>query len=224
MISQDFPSCITSVTNTASNVKNEKTNDPLTKITKPLHDEMYYINKFPEVLTDKLDKTRPIKGPPMHLHLKKEKIRPCYLTVPRKIPLQLEEKAKVFLDEAVKSGVLVKVNDPTEWLNPAIFLQKSDGTVRLVVDLRILNSVTERIVHPFPSAYEIVQSIKPSSKYFAKFDLLQGYHQIPLDEESTEKFSFLTKFGVYKFLRLPQGSSCSSGYFCLRTDQALAGS
>ena len=64
--------------------------------------------------------------------------------------------------------------------------------------------------------------IPHTAKYFAVFDALHGYWQIPLDEESKSLTTFITEFGRYRYLRAPMGLT-SSGEFCARTDKALAG-
>jgi hypothetical protein len=41
------------------------------------------------------------------------------------------------------------------------------------------------------------------TKNFAVFDMLKGYHQIELDDESRHLTTFLTPFGMFWYLRLP---------------------
>ena len=66
------------------------------------------------------------------------------------------------------------------------FVVKGDGkSVRLVTDYTKLNSYVDRPVHPFPSVIDILQSIPSEAKYFAMFDAVNGYFQIPLDQESS---------------------------------------
>ena len=109
-----------------------------------------------------------------------------------------------------------------EWCSPGFFVPKPGGKVRLVVDYRGINRHIERPVHPFPSPRDILKGIKPNSKWFLKLDAVQGYYQVPLDEESSSLTTFLLPSGRFRFLRAPMGLSPSSDGFCERTDIILA--
>ena len=43
------------------------------------------------------------------------------------------------------------------------------------------------------------------AKYFASFDLLNGYHQIPVSPKDRAKTAFVTHKGLYVFNRMPFG-------------------
>ena len=104
------------------------------------------------------------------------------------------------------------------------FVPKSDGkSVRLVTDYTKLNSFVRRPVHPFPSVNDIVQAIPSSATIFAKFDAVNGYFQIALDEESSRLTTFLLPSGRYRYKRIPQGLNASSDEWCRRSDVVIEG-
>jgi hypothetical protein len=47
-----------------------------------------------------------------------------------------------------------------------------------------------------------VQSIPPEAKYFIKFDAVNGYFQLALDEESQKLTTFLLPHGKYVTVEL----------------------
>ena len=98
-----------------------------------------------------------------------------------------------------------------------------DRSVRLVTDYTKLNSFVDRPVHPFPSVLDILQSIPSEAKFFAKFDAVNGYFQIPLDEESSMLTTFILPSGRYRYLRIPQGLNASSDEWCRRSDAVVEG-
>ena len=49
----------------------------------------------------------------------------------RKIPATLHEKVKKELDEMKNAGVIVKVEEPSEWVNSLVVVEKPDGNLRL---------------------------------------------------------------------------------------------
>ena len=78
-------------------------------------------------------------------------------------------------------------------------------------------------MHPFPSVIDILQAIPASARVFAKFDAVNGYFQIPLDEPSSRLTTFLLPSGRYRYLRIPQGLNASSDEWCGRSDAVVEG-
>ena len=95
--------------------------------------------------------------------------------------------------------------------------------MRLVIDYTCLNKYVRRPIHTFPSTQEILSGIDPDSTVFAKLDATQGYHQVPLDEDSSKLTTFLFRSGRFRFLRAPMGLSCSSNEFCRRSHKIVKG-
>ena len=81
----------------------------------------------------------------------------------------------------------------------------------------------QRPAHPFPCATDILRTVKPSSKLFAKLDAVHGYFQVPLDEESQLLTTFLLPDGKYCYTGAPMGLCSSGDEFCQRTDEAFVG-
>lgn len=180
---------------------------------------------YPDVLNDDLQH-RSISGAPMHIYLKDDvAIKPRKVLTARQIPVHWQHTAQEVIQKALDNGVLEPVAGPTDWISPAFFVPKEGGKggLRLVTDYTALNKYVKRPVHPFPSSLDIIRAIKPDSSYFAKLDAVQGYFQIPLDEESSLLTTFLLPSGRYKYKRAPMGLNASSDEWCQRSDAALQG-
>jgi hypothetical protein len=165
-----------------------------------------------------------MQGGPMHIYLDRESpsYRPSRTLTARPIPLHFQEEAAKTLNLFIKSGVIQKVDHPTEWISPAFFVSKPDGIrVRLVTDFTSINRFISRPVHPFLCPQDIIKGILPASKYFITLDAVQGYYQVPLDKESSDLTTFLLPDGKYKFLRAPMGLKPSSDEWCIRSDAAF---
>jgi transposase InsO family protein len=159
----------------------------------------------------------------MKIHLQ-DGYEPKRVLTARQTPVHLREGAEETLNAAIKSGVIVPVSEPTEWISPAFFVAKATpGKARLVTDYTALNRFVTRPVHPFPSPVDVMRLIKPESKVFAKLDAYSGYFQIPLEPESSLMTTFILPSGKYRYTRAPMGLNASSDEFCRRTDEALAG-
>ncbi|QQP57647.1 Uncharacterized protein FKW44_002706 [Caligus rogercresseyi] len=68
-----------------------------------------------------------------------------------------------------------------------------------------------------------VSSFSPKDKYFAKLDLVKGYWQMPLAEESQDLTTFITPFGRFKYLRSPMGFISTGDSYSYRGDIAIDG-
>ena len=71
---------------------------------------------------------------------------------------------------------------------------KKNGSVRICVDLKPLNSSVLREIHPLPTVEDILAQLS-GAKVFSKLDANSGFWQIPLTEESRLLTTFITPYG-----------------------------
>ena len=159
----------------------------------------------------------------MRIHLMPGEKTPFRISTARQIPLHWREKAERIVRKLLDGRVITPQDDPTEWCAPGFFVAKKNGDLRLVIDYTRLNKFVRRPIHTFPSAQEILSGIDPDSTVFAKLDATQGYHQVPLDEDSSRLTTFLLPSVRFRFLRAPMSLSCSSDEFCRRSDKIVEG-
>ena len=110
---------------------------------------------------------------------------------------------------------LVYRNKSARWVAVARMVPKpggAPGELRMIIDYRYLNSLTEPIQGPMPILDEEVKKCQ-GAKYFLSFDFLKGFFQIPIHPESQHYFSFMTDKGVFTPTRIPQGAVDSPIYF-----------
>ena len=82
--------------------------------------------------------------------------------------------------------------------------------IRICMDLKKFNENVERERYIMHSMDDIIYKLK-DFRVFSKFDASAGYHQIPLEKESSKLTTFITPMGLYYFKRLPFGIILSSG-------------
>ena len=100
----------------------------------------------------------------------------------------------------------------SDWAAPSLLVPKKDGTYRLVVDYRGQNKQIEKTCWPLPRINEVIDSLE-GNMYFSNIDLLSGYFQMALEEESQNVTVFITPLGLYKWKRLPMGLASAPGAF-----------
>ena len=138
------------------------------------------------------------------LHVKSNAVPQAH--PPRRVNIKIKDRLKGTLDEYERKGIIVKSNEPMEWVNHLVVVEKANKTLRICIDPKHLNNFLLRDYYEIPSLEQVRQKIA-HHKFYSVFDLRDGYFHIVLDEESTKYCGFSTPFGVYKFLRMPQGVS-----------------
>jgi hypothetical protein len=61
------------------------------------------------------------------------------------------------------------------WGSPVLFVEKKDGTKRMCIDYRTLNSMTIKNKYPLPRIEDLLDRHK-KAKFFSKIDLRSVYH------------------------------------------------
>jgi hypothetical protein len=84
-----------------------------------------------------------------------------------RVPINFEERAKTMLNEMVKRNLIEECNSP--WACPAIFLDKGNGMLRLVLNYQALNEKTIFDPFPIPNMYSIVRKLS-HGKLFTVLD------------------------------------------------------
>ena len=123
---------------------------------------------------------------------------------PRKIPIAIKDKVKAELDRMTEMGVVVKQEEPTDWVNSMVTVIKPNGKIRICIDPRDLNKAILREHYPLKTVEEVISQM-PTAKVFSKLDATSGFWQLRLDENSSKLCTFNTPFGRYRFTRLPFG-------------------
>ena len=130
--------------------------------------------------------------------------QPFAIMTPRRIPLPMKSKVKEELARMEKLGVIRKVDKPTNWCAGMVTVPKSNGKIRICVDLTKLNENVCRETYPLPKIDTLLGEIGEST-VFTKIDANSGFWQEKLAENSQLLTTFLTPFGRYCFQRLPFG-------------------
>ena len=131
----------------------------------------------------------------------KPNAKPHAIMTPRRVALPLKAKVREELDRMEKLGVIRKVEEPTPWCAGMVVVPKSNGKVRICVDLTKLNESVCRENHPLPEIDALLGEIG-QSKVFTKLDANSGFWQQKLANESQLLKTFLTPFGRYYYQRM----------------------
>ena len=131
---------------------------------------------------------------------------------PRSVPFALRHKLKKELKRLQSLDIIAECKGPTDWLNPIVPVLKPDGSIRICLDPQKLNAATIRDRYSLPKISDIYARLA-GSKVYTTLDARSGFHQIPLDEESSKLTTFLTPFGKFSYERLPFGVTSAAEFF-----------
>ncbi len=146
-------------------------------------------------------------SPPVHLN-------PYIYAAPRREEINRQVR------ELIEAGIVVPSNSP--WSSPVVLVDKKDGTKRMCVDMRRVNSLTKSDVYPLPSI-SIALSSMQGARFFTSLDLNSGYHQISIEEGSREKTAFITQDGLFEYRKMSFGLKTAPSCFARAMDIVLSG-
>ena len=160
-------------------------------------------------------------GEPYTIKLKPD-AQPRSIYAPRNVPLPLRGKVQEELSRMQSMGVISRVDQPTPWCAGMVVVPKKNGSVRICVDLKMLNENVLREIHPLPKVDETL-ALLSGATCFSKIDANSGFWQIPLSTDSRLLTTFLTPDGRFCFNKLPFGVSCAPELFQKRMAMILEG-
>ncbi len=93
-----------------------------------------------------------------------------------------------------------------------IFVAKTDGTLRMCIDFRGLNSMTIKNRFPLLRIDDLFDQLQ-GAQVFSSMDLQSAYYQVRLKPEVVPKTAFTTPRGLYEYTVLCFGLTNAPGTF-----------
>jgi hypothetical protein len=125
---------------------------------------------------------------------------------PSRPPYRLSISEQKIMQEEIESLLTKGYIEPSvsPYSVPVLFVKKSDGSLRMCVDNRLLNQQTVKNKFPLPVIADILDRLG-GAMWFSKLDLMSGYHQIRVNPADEPKTGFSTPRGHYQFRVMPFG-------------------
>ena len=163
-----------------------------------------YIDLAAAFKTSALD---PTTGLPPHreydLSIELDESKP--LPAPGKIyPLSPAETQSLeeYINEALALGRIRPSRSPLG--APCFFVKKPNGGLRLCIDYRGLNAITQKNAYPLPLISDIFDRLGKARR-FSRLDLPEAYHLLRIKKGDEWKTAFRCKFGSFEYNVMPFG-------------------
>ena len=138
----------------------------------------------------------------------------------RRIPPGMYQEVKQHIQEMLACGAIRHSHSP--WASNVVFVRKKDGSLRLCLDFRRLNSQTVRDAYMLPLIESTLDGLA-GAKYFTSLDLQSGYWQVEIEEEDKPKTAFRVEgVGFFECNRMPFGLTNAPAVFQRLMEQTLA--
>ena len=125
-----------------------------------------------------------------------------------------------YLQDSLQRGWIRESTSPAGV--PILFALKKDDELRLYIDYRDLNKVTQKNRYPIPLINEILDRVV-GAKIYTKLDLRNAYQRICIRKGNEWKTAFHMYYSHFKYLVLPFGLTNALATFQAYINQAMAG-
>jgi hypothetical protein len=139
---------------------------------------------------------------------------------PYPLPHAMRESFKSEIEEMHRLGIIEPTESP--YASPVVIVKKSDGSNRICIDYRKLNSLTVFNSEPIGNQDEIFARLA-QAKFLSKIDMAKGYWQIKVKDECVPYTAFVCSEGLFAFKRMPFGLVNSGATFCKMMRKLLKG-
>jgi hypothetical protein len=121
----------------------------------------------------------------------------------RKMSDEKTKAAKAEVHHLLEANFIELVAYPM-WLANVVMVQKKSSKWRMWIDFTSINKACPKDNFPLPRINKIIDSAG-GCEVMSLLDCFSSYHQICMKEEDKASTSFITPFGMYYFIRMPDG-------------------
>jgi hypothetical protein len=131
------------------------------------------------------------------------------------------KSAEVEVQKLLDARIIREVQYPV-WVANVVMVPKKNGNMCMCIDFTELNKACLKDPYPLPRI-DIIIDQEAGCEMLSLLDCFSGYHQVWMRREDEEKTGFTTPFGIFCFVRMPEGL-CNAGPTFNRMMKLIPGS
>lgn len=139
---------------------------------------------------------------------------------PRCVPAHMQEEVDNMLEEMIEKNVIEPSTSP--WSSGIVLVKQRDGTTRVYVDYRRLNSVTVQDAYPLPRIDDSLDRLSGNT-WFSTLALCSGYWQVEVEPGDRSKTAFASRKDLFKFRLMPFGLCSAPATFQRLMEKVMFG-
>ena len=170
------------------------------------------LERYKDVITERLGNVRGIE------HEIRTGISNSIRCPPYRLAPGWRQELRKEVMDLLKEGILE--HSQSAWSAPMVPIRKPNGAIRLCIDYRKLNSVTQPDPFQIPRVDAMLDEVA-EAVWLTKLDMNKGYYQVPMSKDSVDKTEFCTPWGKFAFRRMPFGLRNVLTTFQLYMDNTL---
>jgi hypothetical protein len=113
------------------------------------------------------------------------------------------KSAEAEVQKLLDARIIREVQYPV-WVANVVMVPKKNGNMRMCIDFTELNKACPKDPYPLPRIDVIIDQAA-GCDMLSLLDCFSGYHQVWMRREDEAKTGFTTPFGIFCFVRMPEG-------------------
>ncbi|POM64397.1 LOW QUALITY PROTEIN: Reverse transcriptase [Phytophthora palmivora] len=111
----------------------------------------------------------------------------------------------------------------SSWALPIVVIVKKNAVdIRLCIDYRLINSLTQLMVYPMPVINDLLEDLD-KGLWYCSLDMASGFWVVTMTDRARAISAFITPFGLFEWNRMPLGLKNAPQIYQRLTDNALYG-
>ncbi|POM66538.1 Reverse transcriptase [Phytophthora palmivora] len=121
----------------------------------------------------------------------------------RKIAPRFREKLSELIKGLLSAKMIRYSRSP--WASPIVVIVKKNGVdIRLCIDYRLVNSLTQLMVYPMPLINDLLEDLD-KVLWYCSLDMASGFWVVTMTDRARAISAFITPFGLFEWNRMPFG-------------------
>ncbi|OWY98914.1 reverse transcriptase [Phytophthora megakarya] len=121
----------------------------------------------------------------------------------RKLRIQFRDKLADLIKKLLSAKMINYSRSP--WASPVVVIIKKNGVdIRLCIDYRLVNSLTQLMVHPIPLINDLLEDLE-STLWYCSLDMASGFWVVKMTDRARLISAFITPFGLFEWNQMPFG-------------------